>query len=319
MPVLHRIDAELRAILSLMPAIDLADIPAARAALHAVFAAVDTTPPNPAVARTDHRAPGLPGSPAVELRSFRPVDAHETLPCVYWIQGGGYVLTAPDVDDQWCEEIAHTQRCVVISVKWRRAPEHPFPAASDDCFAGLSWAVKSASDLRLDVERVIVAGASSGGGAAAALALRVRDEGQFSILHQVLLYPMLDDRNVTASSHSVTDPELWNRKNNLLAWRAFLGTAHGRDDISPYAAPTRAKSVEGVAPATLLTAELDLFVDENIEYAQRLMHAGVPTELHVYPAACHGFDRLVPTAAVSRRLLADRDAAFRRAFSKLNT
>jgi acetyl esterase/lipase len=315
MSVLHRVDPELRQTLALLPNIDLSDIPAARAALHAVFAAVDTAPANPAVARTDHQVPGRAGAPDVLLRAFRPAGAREALPCLFWIQGGGYVLTAADLDDQWCEAIAHALHCAVYSVQWRRAPENPFPAASDDCYAGLSWVVQNAAGLLVDPACVVVGGASSGGGAAAGVALRIRDQAQFSIAHQLLLYPMLDDRNVTPSSHAVTDPELWSRHNNEIAWRAYLGGAHGTDRISPYAAPTRARDLKGLAPATILTAELDLFVDENIEYAQRLMHAGVPTELHVYPAANHGFDRLNPAAAVSRRLYADRDDALRRAFA----
>jgi acetyl esterase/lipase len=315
MAVLHRVDPELRRVVEQMPRIDLADIPAARAALQAVFAAVDVAPPNPAVARSDRHVPGIDEAD-VHLRIFRPAGIEAVLPCVYWIQGGGYVLTAPDLDDQWCEDIAHRLHCTVISVGWRRAPEHPFPAASDDCFGGLSWAMTHADELRLDAQHVVVAGASSGGGAAAGLALRVRDQADFTIAGQVLLYPMLDDRNVTPSSRAVTDPELWSRSNNELAWRAYLGAAYGSDDVSPYGAPARMQDLRGVAPATMLTAELDLFVDENIEYAQRLMHADVPTELHVYPAANHGFDRLAPSAAVSRRLYADRDAAIRRAFAQ---
>jgi acetyl esterase/lipase len=314
MPVLNRLDPELLTVVKQVPVIDLSDIPSARVALHAVFAQINVAAPNAAIARSDHVVTGHGDHPPVKLRLFRPVSATGLLPCLYWIQGGGYVLTAPDLDDQYCEEIANTHQCAVISVDWRRAPEHPFPAASEDCYAGLTWAFNNADELRIDARRMVIGGASSGGGAAAGLALLVRDRKEFSIVHQLLIYPMLDDSNSTPSSKSVTDPELWNRDSNEIAWRAYLGDKYGTDDVSPYAAPARMEDLSGLAPATVLTGELDLFADEDILYAQRLMHAGVPTELHVYPGAHHGFDRHVPAARVSRRLFADRDAALRRSF-----
>lgn len=147
-----------------VPIIDLTDIDAARAALHEVFRQINVAPPNPAVERTDETAPGIGGGPAVRMRRFRPSGTREVLPCLYWIQGGGYVLTSLDLDDQWCEQIADQLHCTVISVDWRRAPEHPFPAASDDCYAGLSWVMQNAKALDIDPHRVVVGGASSGGG-----------------------------------------------------------------------------------------------------------------------------------------------------------
>lgn len=316
MSVLHRVDPELTAILKQLPVIDLASIPAARAALEAVFAAVGTAPPDPAVDRADRIVPGVDGRADARVRLYRPKAEQGELPCLVWIHGGGYVLTTADADDQWCEEIAKKQRCLVISVDWRRAPEHQYPAAHDDCYGTFLWASKNAKSLGIDATRIVVGGASSGGGAAAGVALRARDRGEAELAHQLLIYPMIDDRSITSSSRAVTDPELWNRQNNVIAWQAYLGELYGSDRVPAYAAPTRATELAGLAPATILTAELDLFVDENIEYAQRLMHSGVPTELHSYPAANHGFDRLNPTARVSRRMLADRDDALSRAFAR---
>ena len=126
---------------------------------------------------------------------------------------------------------------------------------------------------------------------------------------------MLDDTNSTPFSHLVTDPQVWNRTSNEIGWRGYLGDTYGTDDVSPYAAPTRMENLAGLPPATVLTGELDLFVDEDIDYAQRLMRAGVPTELDVYRAAHHGFDRMVPQARVSQRFIADRDAALQFGFS----
>lgn len=314
MSVLDRVDAEYLPVIKLVPPIDLADIAAARTALQAVFAMAGTSDPHPGVDRSDHAIPNAPGAPDALIRLFRPSGVTGDLPGLVWIQGGGYVLTSANPDDVWCERIAHDLQCVVASVIWRRAPEHPFPAAHDDCYAALRWMIANAATLGVDAGRIVVGGASSGGGAAAAVALRARDEG-LPLRHQLLIYPMLDDRNATRSSHLVTDRELWNRSNNILAWQAYLGAAYGTDAVSPYAAPARAADLGGLAPATILTGELDLFVDENLAYAQRLLAADVPTELHMYPAVHHGFDVHNPDGHQARRMLADRDAALRRAFA----
>ncbi len=314
MPVLHRIDPQYVPVIQQVPIIDLTDIGAARTALQQVFAMVGTAPPHPQIERSDHEVPNAAGSPDAEVRLYRPRSGGTGLPGLVWIQGGGYVLTAADPDDQWCEQIAHDLQCVIVSVIWRRAPEAPFPAAHDDCYAALSWLAGNAEALGVDPARIAVAGASSGGGAAAAVALRARDEGKIALLHQLLIYPMLDDRNTSPSSHEVTDPELWNRSSNLLAWQAYLGASYGTDSVSAYAAPARAEDLAGLAPTTILTAELDMFRDENLEFARRLLEAGVPTELHMYPAVHHGFDRHNPQGTQARRLFADRDAALRRAF-----
>jgi acetyl esterase/lipase len=315
MPIMDRLDPELSVVVRDLPILDLTDLPAARAALAAMYAEIKSPGADPAVTRADHTAPGAAGHPDVMVRVFRPAGVDDVLPGLVWIQGGGYVLTAPDMDDQFCEEIALRNQCAVVSVDWRRAPEHPFPAPAEDCYAALAWTVRNASGLRIDPARIVIGGHSSGGGSTAGLALLVRDRQELSIAHQLLIYPMLDDTDSTPSSFMVTDPEVWNRTSNEIGWRGYLGDTYGTDQVSPYAAPTRMQDLSGLAPATVLTGELDLFVDEDITYAQRLMHAGVPTELHVYPAAHHGFDRHVPTATVSRRFAADRDAALQRAFA----
>jgi acetyl esterase/lipase len=315
MPVFHRIDAEYLPVFAIAPRLDLTDIAAARLALHKIFALGGAVESDPGVERSDIVAPGLAGNPEIAMRMHRPSGATGPLPCLFWIQGGGYVLTSLDPDDRLCQSIARELHCVVISVVWRRAPEHPFPACHDDCYGGLRWVIQNAKALGVDPAHVVVGGASSGGGAAAGVALRVRDEGEFSIAHQLLIYPMLDDRNETRSSHNVTDPELWNRQGNEIAWAAYLGGAASGGVVSHYAAPARAVALEGLAPTTILTAELDLFVDENIDYAKRLMAAGVPVELHIYPAVHHGFDVHNPEATISKRFFADRNAVLRRAFA----
>ena len=256
---MDRLDPELRAVVEQIPALDLTDIPGARASLAELYAQINTGGPNPRVSASDHMAPGRNGNPDVMVRVFRPVDAAPgPLPCLYWTQGGGYVLTAPDLDDQFCQEIVDTHQCVVVSVDWRRAPEHPFPAPAEDCYAGLAWTVATADELGIDPSRIVIGGHSSGGGSTAGLALLVRDRGEFTVAHQLLVYPMLDDTNSTPFSHLVTDPQVWNRTSNEIGWRGYLGDTYGTEDVSPYAAPTRMENLAGLPPATVLTGELDL-------------------------------------------------------------
>ena len=170
-----------------------------------------------------------------------------------------------------------------------------------------------AGELQVEPSRIAIGGASGGGGLTAGLALMVRDRGEMKVCLQLLIYPMIDDRNVTAASYAITDPRMWNRESNRLAWKAYLGRDGGAPDVSPYAAATRATDLKGLPPAYIPTGALDLFVDENIEYAQRLIQAGVSTELHVYPGAFHGFDVFAPSAKVSKQFKAERDDALKRA------
>jgi acetyl esterase/lipase len=313
--VLDRVDPEYLPVIRAVPIIDLSDIIAAREALHVVFALGGVVEPHSNVEREDKVISGLAGNPDIKVRLFRPIGAAAPLPALVWIQGGGYVLTAADPDDEWCQDMAANLGCLVVSVFWRRAPEHPFPAAHNDCYGALRWVIDNVNQLGVDRDRIAVGGASSGGGAAASVALHARDDG-LPLAHQILIYPMLDDRNTSQSSHEVTDPELWNRASNILAWKAYLGSDYGTENVSPYAAPARAGELAMLAPATILTAELDLFRDENFEYANRLLLAGVPTEFHMYPSVHHGFDRHNPQGKQAKRMLADRDAALARAFTK---
>jgi len=315
MDFVERIDAEVAAVLPTVPRLDLSDIPAARAARLELAAATRARfVPDGRVASKDHIIRGLAGSPEVTVRHYFPADQSEVLPCLYWIHGGGHVLGTLDQDDPLMEHLVTTVGCAAVSVDWRRSPEHPFPAAINDCYAGLTWLHENAEQLRVDPARIAVGGTSSGGGSAAGLVLLARDRSEVAVRFQLLIYPMLDDRNTTSSSRSVTHPAVWNRTSNLIAWAAYLG--RGVDtaaDASPYAAPSRASDLTGLPPTFLATGDLDLFVDEDVDYAQRLMQAGVPTELHVYPGAIHGFDVFAPDSRLAGRLQRDRDDALRRA------
>jgi acetyl esterase/lipase len=315
MDLMNRMDPEIAEVMPHIPILDLSDIAQARVArVELMKLALDRWTPSPGVLRENHVVPGLPGCPDVRLRVYRPVDAPSRAPCLFWIHGGGHVVGQVEQDDPSMDHFVDTFGCVAVSVDWRRPPEHPYPAPMDDSYAGLKWAYDSADTLGIDRGRIVVAGASSGGGSAAGLALLARDRGEVPIAFQLLVYPMLDDRNITPSSHAITDRRVWNRTSNLIAWNAYLGGAAGTDGVSPYAAPSRATDLGGLPPAFIATADLDLFVDEDIDYAQRLVQAGVPTELHIYPRAIHGFDLFAPDAQVSTRFRRDRDDALARAF-----
>lgn len=225
------------------------------------------------------------------------------LPAVFWIHGGGYVMGHPDGDDSLCESFVTGVNCVVVSIDYRLAPEHKYPAAIEDCYAGLKWTVNNAEKLKIDSSRIAIAGASAGGGLTAALALMVRDRGEIEVSFQAPLYPMLDDRNITFSSHEINEenlPKAWNREANEIAWKMYLGDKTS-EETPYYAAPARATDLAGLPPAYIFIGQLDPFRDETIEYVTRLAKAGVPVEFHLYPGCFHGFDSIFNNADISKQ------------------
>src|SRR5580704_4624437 len=317
MNFLDQLDPELRTVVEKLPTdrpLDLNNIPTARAKMNKmVTALLATFPPVEGVTSQDQSAPGAKGDPAVRVRVYRPDDQPSKLPALLWIHGGGYVMGDIDQDDRLMKQLVKRIGCVAVSVDYRLAPENPFPAPVEDCYAGLKWLFAHAGELGVEPTRIAIGGASGGGGLAAGLALMARDRGEVQVAFQLLIYPMIDDRNVTPASYAITDPRMWNRESNRLGWKAYLGRDGGGADVSPYAAASRATDLKNLPPAYIPVGALDLFVDENVEYAQRLIQAGVPTELHVYPGAFHGFDLFAPAATVSKQFKADRDSALRRA------
>lgn len=261
----------------------------------------------------DHHVPGLGGAPEVRVRTYRKRGAATPAPAFYWIHGGGMISGSVEGNDIYCAGIAHDLGAVVASVEYRLAPEHPYPAPLEDCYAGLQWFAASAYALGLDPARIAIGGGSAGAGLAAGLALMARDRGEIAICYQHLVYPMVDDRNQTASSYRIQDGRVWNRNLNTVGWNAYLGGRAGQDDVEVYAAPARATDLSGLPPAYICVGTLDLFLDEDIAYARALLAAGVPAELHVYPGAFHGSMNMVPHAALSQRWRADELAAIRRA------
>jgi acetyl esterase/lipase len=296
-----RLDADIRTALAATPfsPVNASNLHAVRTSRYSLISVGDLSEK---VERRTVFVPGPPGAPDVALRIHRPVGVAGPLPCLYWMHGGGLVLGSADQDfrfDRWC----HRHQIMAVSVEYRLAPEHRYPAAIEDCYAGLRWVVEHADELGVLPERLGIGGASAGGGLAAALALLARDRSGPAIASQLLIYPMLDDRQTTPSSR--WEVPIWPPSSNTFGWSSYLGEAHRGPDVSAYAAPARAVDLSGLPSALITVGAVDGFVDEDISYAQRLNQVGVDVELHVYPGAPHGFDGLLPSTGVAKRCLAD--------------
>jgi acetyl esterase/lipase len=249
----------------------------------------------------------------VLVRVYRPNASIRQAPCVYYIHGGGMVAGSVDGDHAKTIGLARATGCVVVSVEYRLAPENPYPAALDDCYAGLVAVADRHRELGIDPGLIGLYGTSAGGGLAAAVALLSRDRGGPAIAHQMLVSPMLDDLSSTPSATANTGFGAWSREANIQAWRALLGEDFGTDRVPPYAAPARAGDLSGLPPTYIDVGDLDLLRDEGIDFARRLCWAGVPVELHVYPGGIHGGENLAPDAELSVRVRGYRHNALHRA------
>jgi len=218
---------------------------------------------------------------------------------VYYTHGGGMFMGnrffAADQLAGWVDSLGVT----VVTVEYRLAPEHPDPAPVEDCYAGLVWMAKNATELGIDPERIVICGESAGGGLAVGTALLARDRGGPELAGQMLIYQMLDDRNVTFSTEQFDGVGLWDRTSNATGWTALLGERRGTDAVSCYAAPARAEDLSGLPPAFIDVSSTESFRDEAVAYADMLWKAGVQAELHVWPGVPHGFDIFVPDAQIS--------------------
>ncbi len=260
----------------------------------------------------DQSIPGPDGAPDVVVRVYVPKSRSGAVPAIVYIHGGGFFVGSIDSEHAGAAALARELGVVVVSVEYRLAPEHPFPAGVEDCYAALTWVHQQADELGVDTDRVALSGASAGGGLAAGLALLARDRNGPRICFQYLGIPELDDRLGTPSMCQFDDTPMWSRPAAEKSWEWYLGDAHGRDDVSPYAAPARATDLAGLPPAYVSTMEFDPLRDEGITYALRMLQAGVSVELHSFPGTFHG-SAIVTGATVTRREGAERLTVWRRA------
>lgn len=292
---MRRYDPELAAVAPDLPPSDLTDPAGARARNRERHAVDPGYPGRHRLAIAEHRIPGPAGD--VPVRIYRPKDATGPLPAVLWLHGGSFMLGDLDASDGVCAEIADRAGAVVVNVDYRLAPEHPCPAGLEDCDAALRWLADDTGRLGVDRERIAIAGSSAGGCLAAGVALMARDRGWPRPAGQVLLYPVLDDRAATGSARSMVDVPVFTAESNRVMWRSYLAGAAA----DGYRAPARAADLTGLPPTYLLLAEHDPLRDEGLDYAARLLAAGVPVDLRLAAGTFHGFDSVAPATAIARR------------------
>ena len=274
------------------------DPPLARQMVDELMAMMAQMLPPSDVTAEERTIPGPEG--AVPIVVYQP-PTEAPRPGMLWIHGGGYI-TGSARDDHYCNAFAEHAGCTIVSVDYRMAPDVTYKESVSDCFVALNWLFDHAAELGVDEDRIAIGGCSAGGGLSAGLALYNRDNSGPDVAFQLLIYPMIDDTHDTPSGHEITYERVWNRAVSLKAWKMYLGDEYGTDQVSPYAAAARATDLTGLPPAFVTVGTRDLFRDESIDYAQRLIAAGIPTELEVYPGMLHGGESLAPLAAVSQRM-----------------
>ena len=248
------------------------------------------------------------------VRIYKPTGVSGGLPGIFFIHGGGMIMGSIETENHKAAMLCETIQSIVVSVEYRLAPENPHPAQVQDCYEALVWMSKNATELGFDTDRLAIVGGSAGGGLAIATALMARDQEFPKIIFQMANYPMIDDRNETPSSKEITDVGIWDREANIEAWDWYLGGKKADE----YSAPARAINLSDLPPTFIDVGELDLFRDEDIEFAKRLLQAGVTTELHVYPGAYHASESFAPEAELSKQIWTKRIEALKRALNSNN-
>ncbi len=318
----HRppLDAELAAVLASLPteaatSVGEKDIPR----LRRVFAAkaTDLSCISQLDLAVDEQQAIAPDGVEVPLTVLRPRRTSGPVPCIYYVHGGGMIAGNRLVRIDTLAELVIELGVAVVSVEYRLAPEHPYPAGLQDCYAGLEWVAAHADEFGFDPDYLLVQGVSAGGGLAAGIALLARDTQGPRISHLILQAPMLDDRNTTPSSQELDGDAPWDRASNLTGWTALLGDAAGGPDTSPYAAPARAADLQDLPSTYIDVGQVETFRDEAIDFATRLAREGGLVEFHLWPGAWHGFDYTAPHAALSQLSNQTRSAFIERAVSSL--
>lgn len=291
------IDPELKAFAEAFPRFDISDATLANVREHVDMLAQLEDPRPSGVERHEIQVPGLQADPKVRCLVYMQIKQQPNKPALLQIHGGGMVLSGPEISDSRNIAIASHLGITVVSVDYRLAPEHPFPAALDDCHAVWRWLTQSDNPLNIEQAKIGVSGDSAGGGLAASLCLRLRETSDTAPAFQQLIHPMLDDRTSAVSKDLDTSLGnfVWTNDNNRYGWAAYLG-----DTDPAIAVPARAAHYNNLPPTWICVGSLDLFLDENISLARNLIHAGVPAELQIYPGACHGFSMAKGTSLANR-------------------
>jgi acetyl esterase/lipase len=311
---LHLLDPEIRPLLQAFPPFKLCSETLAEFR-SMEFPAPMSTEAERTVELLHRQVDGAAGSPQVRLAIYRPSGTPAPLPTILHIHGGGFVGGNIDASEPRYRQLVSDLGCALVAVDYRLAPETCFPGNVEDCYAALAWLSRAGGEYGIAASRIVLMGESAGGGLSAALALLARDRGEYRPIFQHLVYPMLDDRTgINGPPHPYAGEFLWTVEHNRFGWSSLLGTEPGLANVSPYAAPARATDLSGLAPAFIITGALDLFAEENVEYARRLMQHGVPVELHVIPGGIHGFD-IVPGAAIAQSAAQLSMAALARAIA----
>lgn len=297
----HLVDCEIAPLIDLFPRVDLDSAPIAQ--IRAKAAETYSILPPPVIAPERLLVPSIHGGPDIPVFLFRPADTRAGGGAILHIHGGGMVMGSVEQMQAGPAMLAAAAGVPVASVEYRLAPENPFPAPQEDCHSALSWLAGRADALGFDAGRIVVAGESAGGGLAAALAIMARDLGGPAIAGQLLTYPMLDHRTGSDScpyANPTTGEFIWTRASNRFGWRALQGDYRIDDARRGWFSPSLAEDLSNLPPAYIATGSLDLFFDENLDYARRLVAAGVPVDLHSYAGAIHAFNA-IPDAALSQQ------------------
>ena len=316
MSSLHLVDPELLPLLAMALEWNAETLNVQRNQMeHARQMAIAAPLPTNVVVR-EMNIPGADGQPPVSILVCNPSQRASRVPAVLHIHGGGYIAGSAQLYQPQLAKLAGQLGAVIVSVNYRLAPEAAFPAALEDCYAALKWLSTEAESLSVDSSRIAVAGESAGGGLAAALAILARDRGEIPLAAQMLTFPMIDDRTGSQNdAGSFAGEFVWTAKSNRYAWEALLGRPLSVGETSPYAAAARCENLAGLPPTFIAVGALDLFFEENLEYARRLARAGVPVDLKVYPGAVHAF-MLMENSRLAKQYSADLRTAYERAFTK---
>lgn len=241
-----------------------------------------------------------PDNPQLRLCEYRSLSPQPNAVGLLWIHGGGYATGAPEQDVRFIRNFIGAANCVVLSPDYRLSVDAPYPAAVNDCYQALLWMKENAAALGIRDDQLFVGGDSAGGGLAAAVSLMARDTGEVNIAFLMPLYPMLDDRMITASAQN-NDAPVWNTQANEVAWQMYLGDLYGTKAVPAYAAPGRETDHRGLPPMYTYVGSIEPFRDETKAYIAALQKAGVQADMDVYDGCFHGFDIICPKSQIARQ------------------